>query len=231
MSFLVNSHILRNTLPDLLKSYWKLDEASGNSADSVGSNTLTPDNAPVSMTGQVGNGRAFVAASQQRLKVAPSGLAPGTSDFTISWWFRHASVTNASLVSWGNQASTNPYIWILLQSTTLRVQFVDGLSGFNTFNSSITFSANVWHHVACVFDRDTILRVYKNGSQAETNTGLTTHQGNFSPAGNFALGNFAPSNSLPLDGGMDEVKFWHRALSAPEVARDYSNGLAGIPLL
>ena len=112
----------------------------------------------------------------------------------------------------------------------LRVQFVDGLSGFNTANTGITFTTNTWHHVTCVFKRNTLLSIYKNGALAGTNTGLIAHQGNFAPSTAFALGNYGTSNSLPLDGAMDEVKIWQRALTLNEVLADYINGAAGLPL-
>src|SRR6266404_503553 len=42
-----------------LVSYWKLDEASGNAVDSVGTNTLTANHAPGSMAGKVNGARNF----------------------------------------------------------------------------------------------------------------------------------------------------------------------------
>lgn len=219
------------TLPDNLIAYWNLDEASGSAADSVGSNTLTADNAPVSMTGKVGNGRAFVAASQQRLKItSPTGLAPGTGDFSISMWFRYTgSVTNNSLLNWGMQSSVNKYIWILLLSGALQVQFVDGLSGNNSMSTGLTFTTNTWHHIVCVFNRDGNMTTYKNGVSSANNS-ITGHQGDFTPITAFALGNYGTSNSLPLDGALDEVKIWHRVLTASEVYADYVNGVNGLPL-
>lgn len=220
-----------STLPDNLVAYWKKDEASGSAADSVGSNTATAYNAPVSTTGKVGNARAFEKDSNQWLGIAsPSGLAPGTADFSYSTWFKYTGdFTYNSLLQWGIQSSANKYMWFLLVNGALQVQFVDG-SGNNTMNTGVSFSINTWHHVTCVFDRDANMTTYKNAASAATNN-ISHRQGTITPANGIGLNSYYNDPSLALDGAMDEVKLWHRTLSATEVLEDYNNGVAGIPLL
>ena len=52
-------------LTDNLVSYWKLDESSGNAADSVGSNTLTNTNTVTYSAGKINNGADFERDSAQ----------------------------------------------------------------------------------------------------------------------------------------------------------------------
>ena len=56
-------------LTDNLVSYWKLDESSGNAADSVGSNTLTNTGTATYAAGKINNG-VVVNGSSQRLDSA-----------------------------------------------------------------------------------------------------------------------------------------------------------------
>lgn len=214
-----------------LVAYWKLDEASGNAADSVGSNTLTAVNAPVSAAGQVGNARAFVAASQQALRIgSPAGIAPGTSDFTVSFWIKLTGTANQVFFSWGNQVSNQPYMWFGIQGATLRIQAIDGLSGYSLLAPPTSYSTNTWHQITLTFDRDNVVTNYKNGVSQTTHS-ITGNQGNLTPLAGLGIGNYSTSNGAPVDGAMDEVKIWHKALSGAEVLLDYNNGIAGNPLL
>lgn len=221
-----------SSLPDGLIAYWKLDEASGSAVSSVGTNTATANNAPVSTTGLVGNARAFEKDSNQWLGIAsPSGLAPGTNDFTYSTCFKYTSdFYYNTLFEWGNQSAASPYMWLLLVNGSLQVQFVDGLSDFNSMATGASFTANIWNHLTCVFDRDGNLTTYKNGASAATND-ISGHQGAISPSGGIGLNAYYNDPGLALDGAMDEVKLWNRVLTGAEVLEDYNNVIAGIPLL
>jgi hypothetical protein len=59
--------LVMSTLVNGLVSYWKLDEASGTRVDAVGTNHLTPTNAPIGALGKIGNACDFEADSTQFL--------------------------------------------------------------------------------------------------------------------------------------------------------------------
>lgn len=220
-----------STLPNNLVLYLKLDEANGNAASAVGSNIFTAYNSPGSIGGKVGNARVYEKDFNRWHGLAsPSGLAPGTSDFTFSCWFQYTGdFYYNSLLHWGNQSSSNPYMWFLLVNDSLQVQFVDGLSGNNTMLTGVSFSTATWHHLTCVFVRDGNLTTYKNGAAAATND-ISGYQGAITPNSGIGLNCYYNDPSLALDGLLDEVKVWHRALSPAEVLEDYNNGAAGNPL-
>lgn len=73
-----------------LVSYWSLDEASGTRVDSVGSNDLTPVNAPEVVTGYEGNAVRLPVASSSYLTIAdnPSLSTTGSTSFKISLWVK-----------------------------------------------------------------------------------------------------------------------------------------------
>lgn len=220
-----------STLLEGIVGYWKMDEASGTAADLVGTNDLAATNNPVSTTGQVDDARAFVLASSQYLsKASPSGLAFNAGDGAISLWVNPATDTGLqTIINWGMQAVNVPYIWMYLNGGALSVQFVDGLSGFNTMNTGVSFAVSTWAHIALNFDRSGNLTVYKNNSLVSTHD-LTAHQGSWSPANAFYVGAYQGIDSY-FNGALDELKIWHRVLTVDEIDEDYDNGVAGNPLM
>lgn len=75
-------------LANSLTAYWKLNEASGARADSVGSNTLTDNNTVTSTTGRVYALAAdFLTANSEYLSVASNAsIQMGDYDWWISCW-------------------------------------------------------------------------------------------------------------------------------------------------
>lgn len=220
-----------STLPDDLVLYLKQDEASGNAVSAVGSNIFMAYNAPGSDAGQVGNARTYDKDSNQwHGLVSPNGLAFGTGDFTISFWVQISGLFNYNtILNWGNQSSTNPYIWILFNSNTLIVQFVDGQSDYNSMNTGVSITDDTWTEFTLVFDRDDNLTTYKNGAAAAVNN-ISGHQGNFTSAAGMGLASYYGDPSLALDGRLDEFKIWHRGLTPDEVLENNTNGAGGNPL-
>jgi endo-beta-N-acetylglucosaminidase D len=89
-----------------------------------------------------------------------------------------------------------------------RVQFV--LSGTN-LASNASLAANTWYHLAGVYDGAT-MKIYINGVLDNTSNAPTSAIAN---AGFYLGRNYA--NSRCLDGSLDEVRAWKRALTAAEI--------------
>ncbi|GAB3823724.1 hypothetical protein GCM10028821_01660 [Hymenobacter jeollabukensis] len=90
-----------------------------------------------------------------------------------------------------------------------RVQFV--LGGVN-LASNAALNANTWYHLAGTFD-GSAMRLYVNGVLDNSRTGPSSVLAD----ANFYLGrNYASSRCL--DGSLDEVRVWKRALTAAEIA-------------
>src|SRR3990167_8093050 len=72
-----------------LISYWKFDEASGNAADSQGSETLTNNATITYSAGALNNAADLVAASSQYFsRASNANLQTGDIDYTISCWVK-----------------------------------------------------------------------------------------------------------------------------------------------
>jgi hypothetical protein len=214
-------------LADNLSSYWKLDESSGNASDSVGSNTLTNNNSATYSTGKIGNGVNFVAASSQSLShVDDASFTPTT--MTWSFWVKvtstpssntgyglidkrdNTSGTNGYQIQYYNNAGT-PYI--NLQSK--------GGTGYNwTYN--ITLTTGTWYHFTFVMSNGAAPVGYVNGILVTPTSSASGSTSNFATPLYFGR----RSDGSYLNGSMDEVGFWSRALTADEVSQIFNSGRA-----
>ncbi len=142
----------------------------------------------------------------------------GTTNFTISFSFFFNGTSNGGLIDnclnyggWG--------VWFWQQVTgTWNIQF-------NYKNSSVgsaaatAFTLNRWHHVAAVRNNG-ILSLYVDGVFR-----LSAAEGTMTPtyplntiAGAFSFSGYSPPRYNPLNGKMDEIRLYNRALSAVEIA-------------
>lgn len=89
-----------NTLTLSMISFWELEEASGNRADSHGSNTLTDNNTVTQQVGKVGNAAEFVVANSEYLSRANNAsLTTGNIDFSVGFWVYVAALSTQIIVA------------------------------------------------------------------------------------------------------------------------------------
>ena len=222
-----------NTVTDAVSSltsglvgWWKLDDASGTSAaDSSGNaNTGTLTNGPTWTTGQIGGGLSLSSAGSQSVQVSDAASLRLAGSWTESTWIKptalptsghkgkmidkdqSGALTNYSLAI-DNNASCGGVGW--------RVAFND--SGGATYNVCYVTSINLgtWYHVAGVWNSTTSnLMLYLNGRLV----GSTNFAGHVPTSGSgapLALGDQNASNFL--DGVLDDVRIYNRALSSSEI--------------
>jgi len=218
-------------LTDGLYAYWTLDEATGDFVDVHGATDLVRSGVTAAAGLLNGCGDFEASASQY---ASTSVFAPGlTNQFSLSFWVNLESVpTLQSPSGWWNYASNGCYgvrftnfgevdLYILDSPT-------DGGSNFGR-TTSFGWTTGVWYHGVVVFDGTLAtadrLKLYVNGVQepmAMNGTYPATCQ---SPVGvPFYLGRNGSLGDY-LDGLLDEVGFWSRALSALEVAALYNDGV------
>jgi hypothetical protein len=228
----INGQTIVSSLASGLVSYWRLDESSGNAADSVGSNTLTNTSVTYS-TGKIGNGAVFVPASSANLQIS-SGSQVGlniTSDLSLSLWFKPNATPGSGqvLLSKSNFTTSNrtyqlsyensgsPWlVWQISASGTNSVQTI------MTYTTTLTNST--WYHLVVRYKASTTTStIYIDGSLVATNTGMPSSIFNGTSA--FTLG--ARSNTTAdvfLDGMLDEVGIWSREITTTEIAYLYNSG-------
>lgn len=219
-------------LTDNLVSYYKLDESSGNAADSVGSNTLTNNGTTAFAPGKINNGADLEAGSSNYFSIADASQTglDFTGDFSLSCWLKFESLPSSSqfgiLDKW---LSTGDQLSYLIDYNT------NGTAGIRVFTSStgggagvaggqanFTASTATWYHLV-VSKSGTTTTVYIDDSSVGT---ITNSNAIFDGTSALFLGNENDASRF-FDGIIDEVGLWSRALTSGEVTTLY-NGGAGI---
>lgn len=212
-----------------LVSYWKLDESSGNAIDSIsgftGTNTSVTYGAGKIRNGAVMDGVAskFVITDVSALKI--------TGQFSVQAWFKGTSTDSIIYESYSGNPNVAGY--------RLETNDVGGvgkatvLSGKNTgttlgtdyqfINGSTTVTDGAWHHMVGVYN-GTNLIIYvdgaSNGSVAWANNPA------FAATNYIRIGcrNASGTDGNFVNGTIDEVAVWSRAITAAEVSQLYNGG-------
>jgi hypothetical protein len=149
-----------------------------------------------------------------------------TSDagFTFSAWIKSSTTTNQLFID--NYTSFEQLAFRVNQNGQYLFYFRDtGTGGLDTYFDTASYSAsglldNNWHHIALTMSGTTV-KIYEDGSLLYTDTGTVSYG---AIASNFRIGANS-GNTATYDGLMDEVAFFERALTAPEISSQYTNKL------
>lgn len=207
-------------LRDLI-SYWKLDESSGNAADSVASNTLTNNNTATYSAGKINNGVDLEKDSSQSLSItdaSQTGLDI-SGDFTISAWIKvESDPANGEYRpiagKWDADGNQRGYYFEYHKSGggIYRIGCLISNNGTDIsehYTSGIQFTTGVWYHVAMTYDVSVgVPKFYVNGVYVgESSSGKTSIYNNTAP---FVIGE---TDGAYFDGMIDEVGIWSRVLT------------------
>ena len=214
-----------------LAGYWKLDETSGNAADSSGNNNnLTNNNGTTYADGKFGNAANFVAASSQSLSIsdaAQTGLE-GMAKYTFAAWINltTASGSNPIITKSGNNGNSsygfNHNNLSLGVGVTTNGYF--GAPCSNNQASTSILSTGVWTHVAITYDGSDF-RLYKNGDEQSSGSfpysasGCTTAN----TSSDFSLGGGNQNGIFRyINGKIDEARVYNKALTDTEMSYLFS---------
>ena len=215
--------------PNGIVGWWKLDEGAGTSAaDSSGrGNTGTLINTPTwTSSGEINGALTFLAASSQYVNVPDAPSLDVVGSWTVSTWVNPTTVPGAGgkKVLAKDDASNNSNYGIAL---------VNGINGCASLGWRIyfdpggnvcyvtTINPGTWYHVVGEWDSvGQNLMIYLNGALVATQHipgGVPTS----ASGGALELGN-EPGISAYLNGTLDDVRVYNRALSASEIAKLYN---------
>ena len=214
-----------------LISYWKLDESSGDRADSQGTNTLTDNNTVASATGKINLGADFEAGNPgESLSHADNtSLSTGDIDFSVSCWIKVESFDLTGSIACkgdnlGDEAATE---WALYVNSSNELHFRVGKngSGFGDVAWSSTISTATWYHVVAWHDSvNNQVGIVVNAGTAATASWSAGVNDTTNP---FYMGSDG-SGDRQYDGLVDEFGFWKRVLTSLEISQLYNAG-AGLP--
>lgn len=213
-----------------LVSYWKLDEASGNRADSQGSNTLTDTNGVSSATGKIGNAASFNVASSQNLGIADNtDLSTGDIDFTFSLWVKFTTTSQYQFILSKDNTTTQREYGFYFDVGVTKIAFYVFDSGGTIKQLNLTTlgtpANGTWYHLVGWHDSvNNIVGAVANGGAADT---VSYSNGVKDSTAAFRIG-ANEGGSFYLNGLVDEVGFWKRVLTSQE-RTDLYNGGAGLP--
>jgi hypothetical protein len=204
--------------PSGLVAWWPGD---GNASDIVGTNNAILAGGATFTTGIVGQAFALNGADAQVLATAIS-LPIGSADRSIEFWVR----IDQFVATFPNEAFFCGYGRFGLDGQTYHTGTLGGQSG-QLFWSSWGFAIpgspmtnGLWYHVA-VTSSGGLTTLYLNGMQVGSDS-----QPFDTPDGTaFIMGYLDPGRTL--EGALDEVSVYSRALSADEILAIYQAGSAG----
>jgi len=221
-----------------LVAYWPLNETA-TSGDVTAEdwtkrgNNLASNNSVLSVSGLVGSGREFVSANSEWLSAnASTDLQLGNGNWTLTLWFWRSSLTGEQMLAAKDVSGAREFNITSSQfGTTTNV----GTTLFNTSGNArnITASnaqtASAWNFVALRHVASTGVVTVRGNSATGTYTRTGGEEwATANTPWNIGRRGFSGANAY-LNGYVDEVAKWNRALSDAELNTLYNNG-AGIDL-
>ena len=205
-------------LNDGLVGYWKMDEGIGTSiVDYSGNNNtgIFSGSTPPSWTsGKYGTGTSFSSANTYIDIGSTSSVNLTGSNLTISGWVKLDTNTTTNTLL----GKTNQY-WVVFypSGSNWQISYADSSNwNFANFGYHGSFSSSVWHHIAVTKDPNFLVTIYVDGVKIVSKT----FGGNISTqAGNLNIGGYG--NIYGLNGYLDEVRLYNRALSPTEITKLY----------
>ncbi|HYH04163.1 MAG TPA: LamG-like jellyroll fold domain-containing protein, partial [Bacillota bacterium] len=152
----------------------------------------------------------------------PSGIVSSLNDFTISVWVKlDTRSTWTRIFDLGT--GTNANMFLTPQSSSNGMRFAITTGGYGKeqqINSTTALPTGVWKHVA-VTKSGNVANLYVDGVVVGSNSNMTLSPSNL---GNTTVNYIGRSqyNDPYLDGQVDSFKVYNRALSAAEVASEFS---------
>lgn len=204
-----------------LTSYWKLDEASGTRADSIGSTSLTANGTGgvPSTTGILGNAPLFDSASNRYLSAADSAaISIGATSFEMCFWVNSSASLAGSIEI---VSKRNEYICLIGAGKADIVTWHGGV--IKNASKSWTWSTNTTYFISMGFDSSgqiNSIDVNNSGTRGTLSTGSNSVDdgiGTLAFGGRISVGY--------MSGWLDEVFFGiGRMLTAAERTALYNSG-------
>lgn len=213
--------------PSGLISWWPGD---GNADDIQSGNHGTLQNGTAFAGGMVSQAFSFDGADDY-IRINNFSALDGLSNATFEFWINLHSYPADPQCNSGSCVSVlfsqNDFVFALTVHSSLAIEVSRG-NGSNwggdfTLSDGTLTGLNQWNHVAVVVEGTTD-KVYINGVLSSSKTQSENALANF---GGLILGAAYSGTYLFLDGELDEVSIYNRALSAAEIQAIFNASSAG----
>ncbi len=209
-------------LTDNLAVYYKLDETSGNGADSVGSNTMVISNATNASDGIINYCVSYSGNANSYSQITTNLGTLWDGNFSVSMWIKPTTLdgTNGDVLLYPGDRNGQFYIQ---GGSVFKMYMYDGSVKLTAGNT--TPSNGNWYYVVFVRTGTSTGKIYVNGSD-DTSATAVMGTGN-TLTDTLRLACNTGNTAANFNGRIDEVGIWSRALSSTEVTTLY-NGGAGL---
>jgi hypothetical protein len=213
-----------NASPIGVVAAYSFNEGAGTTVgDSSGYNNAgTISGASWTTQGKYGNALSFNGVNNYVTIPANSTVGNLTSNFTMSAWVYQNNLTSVHTI-WdtAESPSSNAGLAFKVLDTTGRLELTTkGVKDYDSLTASVP--TGVWTHVAVVLDSSFDATFFVNGVQKDTIT--HTVGGNANTAQATFIGGAADNGVNPLrfwmDGKIDNLRIYNRALSQTEIQTD-----------
>ncbi|MFC9976912.1 LamG-like jellyroll fold domain-containing protein [Spirillospora sp. NPDC127200] len=210
---------------------WRLGEGGGTSYDYAGSNDLT-------VASGAARGQAGAIKGDADHATAFNGTAEGTAssasattprDFSVEAWVKTTAKTGGKIIGYGNRSSgaSTSYDRQLYLTNDGRAVFGVYPGATKTIRSDAGLNDGRWHHVVGTLSGEAGMKLYVDGKQVAADADVKGGQAyaGFWRVGGDNLGGWPdrPAGDH-LNGTLDEVAVYPKALSGTEVARHHGVG-------
>jgi hypothetical protein len=228
------------TQPSNLLGAWSFEEGVGTRAydNSANLNNGELRDGPTWGTGKVGGGLTLDGTNDRVVVDNPDTFSYTGGNMTISAWVNiSASDTGVSYIAskpWNS--NYNYFIYIGAgRDIALYVASPGAVSG--TVYAATTLASSTWTHITGVLKADKSMEIYINGALSNTSSHTITNWADGTDSHlplqigclfPFAAG-WVGNAGQCLNGSVDEVKIYSRALTAKEIDAEYDAHIAGNP--
>jgi len=147
----------------------------------------------------------------------------GTNSFSMVIWIKPEDISggNERYICKYGTGYTRQSIWKYSGSSAIYFDYCPEASctGQQLICNSSIVNGN-WYHIAAIAERGGYAKIYINGDLCST-SGSTVNTEDIQSAESLIIGNFSAGGSHHYDGLMDDVRIYHRTLSASEVKAIY----------
>ena len=206
-------------VPPGLVAWWR---GEGDSYDYAGTNDLNFIGAAYA-SGEVGQGFALDGSSSYLVSMGNPPVLAGTNDFSIEFWANFGTVLPSVMGGDGSiafigcdEGSGLHNKWLFGQGGDQLYFYVNGPNTGVHFLAQAEFTpnTNLWYHLALT-KQGGVYRTYVNGGQLSAETNALPI-----PVVNAPL-TIGQAQGLFMDGLLDEVSLYNRALGANEIQAIY----------
>ena len=209
-------------LTDGLYGYWKLDETSGNAADSTGNGyTGTCTNITYTASGKVSRCYTFNGSTSH---VYLGNVIKPTTAVSFSFWFKTTGTASEAFFIEHTEydGAWKGFRCSIYDNGAIGILFANG-NDLQMLDAAYSSGKDddQWHHVLVTFNGTTVYIYFDGTKNSGWSWPYTIAYVTSTP--NLAFGSNS-SGGLVLDGEMDEIAIWNRALSDTEASDLYNSG-------